>query len=153
MFALALTAFFLLPQIAEADWVQLKLQLVQQDYRSYFLFAKPLSADRYRQAWAGVNDFTSYLTLTQTLTGALLALLCWPVWRRDRLSPLVWFGSALTGFGLLISLPVSDLLWRYLPGLKFIQFHWRFQPFVALGCALLAAVAVGCWQRLNKHLR
>ncbi|MBP6824277.1 MAG: hypothetical protein KA368_22205 [Acidobacteria bacterium] len=153
LFALALTAFFLLPQIVEANWVQLKLQLVQQDYRSYFLFAKSLSADRYRQAWAGVNDFTSYLTLTQTLTGALLAMLCWPVWRRDRLSPLVWFGSALTGFGLLISLPVSDLLWRYLPGLKFIQFPWRFQPFVALGCALLAAVAVGCWPQMNKHLR
>jgi hypothetical protein len=40
-----------------------------------------------------------------------------------------------------------------LPGLKFIQFHWRFQPFVALGCALLAAVAVGCWRQMNKHLR
>lgn len=153
LFALALTAFFLLPQIVEADWVQLKLQLVQQDYRNYFLFAKSLSADRYRQAWAGVNDFTSYLTVTQTLTGALLALLCWPVWRRDRLSPLVWFGSMLTGFGLLISVSASDLLWRYLPGLKFIQFPWRFQPFVALGCALLAAVAVGCWPQLNKHLR
>jgi hypothetical protein len=153
LFALALTAFFLLPQIVEANWVQLKLQLVQQDYRNYFLFAKPLSADRYRQAWAGVNDFTSYLTMTQTLTGALLALLCWPVWRRDRLSPLVWFGSMLTGFGLLISVSASDLLWRYLPGLKFIQFPWRFQPFVALGCAMLAAVAVGCWPQLNKHLR
>lgn len=153
LLALLLTAFFLLPQLAEADWVQLKLQLVQQDYRNYFLFAKSLSTDRYRQAWAGVNDFTSYLTLTQTLTGALLALLCRPVWRRDRLSPLVWFGSALTGFGLLISVSASDLLWRYLPGLKFIQFPWRFQPYVALGCALLAAIAIHCWQLTNKRLR
>ncbi len=151
--ALMLTAFFLLPQIVEANWVQLKLQLVQQDYRNYFLFAKPLNADRYRQAWAGVNDFTSYLTLTQTLIGALLALLCKPVWRRDRLSPLVWFSLAVVAFGLLISLPVADLLWRYLPGLKFIQFPWRFQPYVALGCGLLAAIAVHCWQKTNKRLR
>ncbi|MBS1788891.1 MAG: hypothetical protein JST85_14270 [Acidobacteria bacterium] len=151
--ALALTAFFLLPQLVEADWVQLKLQLVQQDYRNYFLFAKPLNADRYRQAWAGVNDFTSYLTLAQTLTGALLALLCFPVWRRDKLSPLVWFGAALTGFGLLISLPAAELLWRYLPGLKFIQFPWRFQPYVALGCALLAAIAIQSWHLINKRLR
>jgi len=151
--ALLLTAFFLLPQIYEANWVQLKLQLVQQDYRNYFLFAKPLNADRYRQAWAGVNDFTSYLTLTQTLIGALLALLCKPMWRRDRLSPLVWFSLTVTAFGLLISLPAADLLWRYLPGLKFIQFPWRFQPYVALGCGLLAATAIHCWQQTNKRLR
>lgn len=153
LFALGLTAFFLLPQIAEADWVQLKLQIVQQDFRNYFLFAKPANADRYRQAWAGVNDFTSYLTIAQSLTGLLLVLLCKPIWRRSQLSPLVWFGTALTAFGFLISLPVSDLLWRFLPGLKFIQFPWRFQPFVALGCALMAAAAIQHHKQLSKHLR
>jgi len=142
LLALGLTAFFLVPQLIEAGWVQLKLQIVQQDFRNYFLFAKPADADRYRQAWAGVNDFTSYLTISQTLTGLLLGLLCWPVWRRNRLTPLVWFALSLTAVGFLISLPVSDFLWRYLPGLKFIQFPWRFQPFVALGCALLAAIAI-----------
>jgi hypothetical protein len=150
---LLLTAFFLWPQTVEADWVQLKLQIVQQDYRNYFLFARSSDTSRYRQAWAGVNDFTSYLTLAQSGAALLLALLCWPAWRRDRLSPLVWFGALLTGFGLLISLPVSDLLWRYLPGLKFVQFHWRFQPFVAIGCALLAAVAAECWSRMKKRPR
>ncbi len=151
--ALLLTAFFLLPQIAEADWVQLKLQIVQQDFRNYFLFAKPANADRYRQAWAGVNDFTSYLTIAQSLTGLLLALLCRPIWRRSGLSTLVWFGAFLTAFGFLISLPVSDLLWRFLPGLKFIQFPWRFQPFVSLGCSLMAAAAIQHYKELNRHLR
>ncbi|MFN0109178.1 MAG: 6-pyruvoyl-tetrahydropterin synthase-related protein [Blastocatellia bacterium] len=153
LLALSLTAFFLLPQIAEANWVQLKLQLTQQDYRNYFLFAKAATTERYRQAWAGVNDFASYMTITQTLAAALLALLCWPVWWRDRLSPLVWFGVMLAGFGFLIALPASDLLWRYLPGLKFIQFPWRFQPFVALGCATLAAAAIQNWRQINKRLR
>lgn len=151
--ALLMTAFFLWPQAVEAGWVQLKLQVVQQDYRNYFLFARSSDAGRYRKAWEGVNDFTSYLTLAQTVAAALLALLCRPAWRRDRLSPLVWFGAMLAGFGLLISLPLSDLLWRYLPGLKFIQFHWRFQPFVALGCALLAAAAAECWPRMSKRPR
>ena len=150
LLAVALTAFFLLPQIVEADWVQLKLQLVQQDYRNYFLFAPPPNDSRYRQAWSDFNDATSYLILIQSLTGLLLALGCWPKFRRDRLSPLVWFGSALVGFGLLISLPVSDLLWRYLPGLKFIQFPWRFQPLVALGIGLLAVVAIECRPLLKK---
>jgi hypothetical protein len=148
--ALLLTAFFLLPQLVEADWVQLKLQLVQQDYRNYFLFAPPPNDSRYRQAWSGLNDATSYLIVIQSLTGLLLALSCWPKWRSDKRSPLVWFGSTLVGFGFLISLPTSDLLWRYLPGLKFIQFPWRFQPFVALGLGLLAIVAVECRPLLKK---
>ena len=148
--ALMLTAFFLLPQIVEADWVQLKLQLVQQDYRNYLLFAPPPNDSRYRQAWSGFNDATSYLILIQSLLGLLLALSCWSKFRRDRLSPLIWFGSMLVGFGFLISLPVSGVLWRYLPGLKFIQFPWRFQPFVALGLGLLAVVAIDCRPSLKK---
>ncbi|MBL8189892.1 MAG: hypothetical protein JNK38_17895 [Acidobacteria bacterium] len=151
--ALMLTAFFLLPQLVEADWVQLKLQLVQQDYRNYFLFAPPPNDSRYRQAWSGFNDATSYLIVIQSLTGLLLALSCWPQWRGGKRSPLIWFGSALVGFGFLISLPVSDLLWRYLPGLKFIQFPWRFQPFVALGLGVLAIVAIECRPLLKKPLR
>ena len=151
--ALTLTAFFLLPQLVEADWVQLKLQLVQQDYRNYFLFAPPPNDSRYRQAWSGFNDATSYLIVIQSLTGLLLALSCWPQWRGGKRSPLIWFGSALVGFGFLISLPVSDLLWRYLPGLKFIQFPWRFQPFVALGLGVLAIVAIECRSLLKKPLR
>lgn len=150
---LLLTAFFLWPQLIESGWVQLKLQILQQDYRNYFLFARASDTSRYRQAWANVNDFTSYLSLSQMGAALLLAGLCWPARRRDRLSVLIWFGVLLTGFGLLISLPVSDLLWRYLPGLKFVQFHWRFQPFVALGCALLAAAAVECWPRMPKRPR
>ncbi|HMY70922.1 MAG TPA: 6-pyruvoyl-tetrahydropterin synthase-related protein, partial [Blastocatellia bacterium] len=150
---LTLVAFFLWPQVIEANWAQLKLQIVQQDYRNYFLFAKPANADRYRQAWAGVNDFTSFLILAQSFAALLLALLCYPLWRRHRLSPLVWFGAMLTVFGLVISLPASELLWRYLPGLKFIQFPWRFQPFVALGCALLAAIAAESWSLAGKRPR
>ncbi len=151
--ALMLTAFFLLPQIVEGNWVQLKLQLVQQDYRNYLLFAPSPNNSRYRQAWSGFNDTTSILILIQSLTGILLALSCWPKIRRDKLSPLVWFGAVLTGFGLLISLPISDLLWRYLPGLKFIQFPWRFQPFVALGLGLLAVIAIECRPLLKKFPR
>lgn len=146
---LALTAFFLWPQRVERDWVQVGLQIVQQDYRNYFLFAKASDSSRYRQAWADVNFFISLVTLAQTITAILLGLLCLRILKplKDQAAGIkseaavVWFGLALTAFGLLISLPASDLLWRYLPGLKFIQFPWRFQPFVALGVGLLAAAA------------
>jgi hypothetical protein len=154
---LTLTAFFLWPQFVERDWVQLGLQAVQQDYRNYFLFASSPDASRYRQAWADVNHVTSLITLGQTLMALLLALMCRRIFsqttEQSQLSVSAWLGLALAAFGLIISLPVSEILWRYLPGLKFVQFPWRFQPYVALGCGLLAATAIDQWPALNPKSR
>jgi hypothetical protein len=153
----ALTAFFLWPQRVEIDWIQIGLQIVQQDYRNYFLFAKASDSSRYRQAWADLNHVTSLITIAQTLTAALLGLICYRRLKLDR-SPgsdpaLVWFGLALAAFGLFIALPISDALWKYLPGLKFIQFPWRFQPLVALGCSLIAASAFDEWKKFGRGAR
>ncbi len=153
----ALTAFFLWPQRVEMDWAQIGLQTVQQDYRNYFLFAQPPGESRYRQAWADVNYVASLITIAQTLTALLLGLMCRKVFSprkaSSRLTAVAWFALALTAFGLIISLPISEALWRYLPGLKFVQFPWRFQPFVALGCGLLAAMAREIWPSLNPKSR
>jgi len=154
---LALTAFFLWPQWVESGWTQIGLQTVQQDYRNYFLFAKSPDDSAYRQAWADVNYAASLITLGQTLMALLLGLLGLPCLMRrkapGRMLAAAWFGLALAAFGLLISLPVSGALWRYLPGLKFVQFPWRFQPLVGLGCGLLAAAVIETWPALNPKSR
>ncbi|MGH9843379.1 MAG: 6-pyruvoyl-tetrahydropterin synthase-related protein [Blastocatellia bacterium] len=150
----ALTAFFLVPQQVEMKWVQVGLQLARQDYRNYFLFAKPPDDSHYRQTWAGVNDVISYLTLAQVALAFLFGLACWPLLRNRRPpAPPIVLGLTLAAFGLAISLPWSDVLWRYLPGLKFIQFPWRFLPFVSLGCGLLAAVMREGWSLLKPFPR
>lgn len=154
---LALTAFFLWPQWVESGWTQIRLQTVQQDYRNYFLFAKSPDGSAYRQSWADINHVASMITLAQTAMALLLGLMIQkillPQKTPARLSSAAWFGLALAAFGLLISLPVSGPLWRYLPGLKFIQFPWRFQPLVALGCGLLAAAVIEAWPALNPKSR
>lgn len=151
--ALALTAFFWWPQQIERQRVQLNLQLVKQDYRTYFLFAASPDQSRYRQSWAGLNTVTSLITLAQTGTALLLGLLCWrqlsPAVRTQHRT-LVWFALTMAALGLFIALPISEPAWRYLPGLQFVQFPWRFQPFVALGCGLLAAVAWEEWSTLGR---
>lgn len=175
---LALTAFFLWPQQVESGWIQIGLQTVQQDYRNYFLFAHSPDGSRYRQSWADVNHTASLITLAQTLMALLLGLigLIGPYGAQNPMRPMrlmsltrqkiqstqktpsrmiaaFWFGLALTALGLLISLPISEALWRYLPGLKFVQFPWRFQPLVALGCGLLAATVIDMWPILNPKWR
>ena len=154
---LALTAFFLWPQVVEASWIQIGLQTVQQDYHNYFLFAKSPNGSLYRLGWADFNYVASVITVAQTLMATLLGLLCLkilsPKKPPTRLTAVARFGVVMAGFGLIISLPISEMLWRYAPGFKFIQFPWRFQPFVALGCGLLAATANEMWPSMNRKLR
>ncbi|MCI0422261.1 MAG: hypothetical protein L0312_24035, partial [Acidobacteria bacterium] len=69
------------------------------------------------------------------------------------LAAIARFSFAVAAFGLIISLPVSETFWRYLPGLKFVQFPWRFQPLVALACGLLAATVCEVWSTLNPKSR
>src|SRR5262249_52223257 len=146
---LALTVFILWPQWVEASWVQMGLQTVQQNYRNYFLFAGSPNSDRYREGWAGVNYIASVITILQTSMALLLGLMCQKILSPKKpathLTAVARFGVVSAVFGLIISLPITEIFWRYTPGFKFVQFPWRFQPFVALGCGLLAATACEIW--------
>jgi hypothetical protein len=111
--------------------------------------------------WANINSAISYITLAQTALTFLFCLACLPILRkRNRMATPVILGFALAAFALIISLPWSDVLWRYLPGLKFIQFPWRFLPLVSLGCGLVVAAArtpqennQSSWQTLKPIYR
>lgn len=144
LLALALTAFFLIPQQLEMSWVRVKLMAQEQDFRNYFLFAAAPTGNQFRQAWADLNRAASWITLLQTALIALigLALRRKPQPQTQRL--LIRFCLALAAFGLLISLPISLLLWERLPGLAYIQFPWRLQPIVGLCGGLLFAAFLAC---------
>ncbi|HKQ75800.1 MAG TPA: hypothetical protein VJ810_19030 [Blastocatellia bacterium] len=154
---LALAACFLWPQWVEIGWTQMGLQVVQQDYHNYFLFANAPDDSRYRMGWADFNYVASVITIAQTLIALLLGLMCLkflsPKKPAPPLTSVARLGVVMALFGLVISLPISEMLWRHAPGFKFIQFPWRFQPFVALGCGLLGATAVENWTALNRKLR
>ncbi len=155
---LALTAFFLAPQLLELSWVHIQLQAARQDYRNYLLFAPPADGGQYRQAWAVVNELGSAATLAQVCLALLYLFACWPLLRSgERAAAPVRFGLALVLFALVISLPVTAFVWRWLPGLPFIQFPWRFLPFVSLACGLIVAAArtdgVGHWRALQPLAR
>jgi hypothetical protein len=157
----ALTAFFLIPLLIEMKWVQLDLQVARHDYRDYFLFAKPQVDSKFRKDWANINSAISYVTLAQTALTFLFCLACLPLLRkRNRMKTPVILGFALAAFGLIISLPWSNVIWRLLPGLNFIQFPWRFLPLVSLGCGLVVAAArtpqennQSSWQALKPIYR
>jgi hypothetical protein len=138
----ALTAFFLVPQQIEMKWVRIDTQVARHDYRNYFLFAQPPDDSNYRKMWASLNNVLSFVTLAQVALTFLFCIACLPILRkRNRMAAPALLGFALAAFGLIISLPWSDVIWQYLPGLKNTQFPWRFLPFVSLGCGLVWAAA------------
>lgn len=154
LLVLGLTAFFLAPQQIERDWVHLNLQLIRQDYRNYFLFARPPEGSAYRQTWSGLNLVISLVTILQVALSVLLTAGSAGRWRnRKPIAEMVRWGLLMTMFALLISLPGSEPVWRYLPGLRFIQFPWRALPFVSLGSGLAAAALWTAWGELPRGRR
>jgi len=157
LITISLTAFFIVPQLLELSWTQVGLQTDFQNYRNYFLFAPAADGSDYREGWAKFNTFFSLVTILPTLFGVLAAVIIRLTYKSDnghQVDRLAYrFGLALVIFGLAISLPVSEPLWKVLPGLKFIQFPWRFQPLVALGCGLLMASISHGWSMISKTLR
>jgi hypothetical protein len=161
LLAFTLTAFFLAPQLIEMKWVEVELQVNRHDYHNYFLFAPPRDESSYRQMWSNFNNAVSFMTLAQAGLAFLFCLACAPILRkRGRMAAPVWFGLALAAFALIISSSWFEIIWRYLPGLKFIQFPWRFLPFVSLGCGLVIAAAhasraggQSSWQMLKPFQR
>ena len=147
--ALALTAFFWLPQQLEMRWVQVGLQLTQQDFQHYLLFAPLVRDTPFGRAWFGLNELASWMTLLQAALSATCVALLW----RVGMIPIKHWAIAVAVFGLLISLPWSVPLWELIPGLAFIQFPWRWQPFAALAAATLSALVITYWQSIPRIRR
>ena len=143
----ALSAFWLVPQLLEIGWVNVKLLADQHHYSHYFLFAPPASDSAFHRSWSKLNEAASYFTLLQTALGLWLA---WAVARKsqtDAQQRLQRYCLALTAFGFFIALPLSVWLWKLLPGLSYLQFPWRWQPLVALAIGLLLAAF---WENVTQ---
>ncbi|NOT58878.1 MAG: hypothetical protein HOP19_01500 [Acidobacteria bacterium] len=113
------------------------------------LFAPLVRDTPFGRAWFGLNELAGWMTLLQAaLSAACLALL----WRIGMI-PVKHWAMTVAAFGLLISLPWSGPLWELIPGLAFIQFPWRWQPFAALAAAALSALVINYWQGIPRFRR
>ena len=143
LLALGLSAFFWLPGMAERGWVQTDRLLGTWvfNYRNNFLtlrelFAPPRAADP-----ALVNDWPPKALGLVPAVMALLPLARWRWLSRPARWQTMLLLALLAGF-LLMTLPISRLLWEHVPLLEYIQFPWRFLGPAVLCVALLAAAGV-----------
>ena len=125
---LGLAAFYIVPAAFEQRWVQIERAITPgMRVEDSFLFAHTTNAFHDQ-----VLRTASWILVLEFAGASIAAYLAWRK-RADgsaencahRLLPII----------LLLQLPVSDVIWKHTPHLKFLQFPWRW---------LMALSVVGC---------
>lgn len=128
------TGFYLVPAIYEQRWVNIAGALAGGlTPADNFLYARTTDAEH-----DAFNRVASNIAVLLFLwaAGALAA------WRKTRQAQATAKGrhflalASLTAFAMLVMLPLTSLLWSFLPELRFVQFPWRWMSVVAL-CAIV----------------
>lgn len=137
---LGLAAFYVLPAAYEEHWVNiqgvLKPGLLP---RSNFLFARIDDADH--------NRFNLLVSVIGTLEIVALGVSVWLSRDRRRDHPEFWWSLACWGsVATLLMLPLTLILWQYLPQLRFVQLPWRWLLCLNVAFALLVTMGMRGWR-------
>ncbi len=144
---LALAAFYLVPAAYEQPWVQIK-EVLSSGLKpaDNFLFTVTRDVDHTR-----FNFLISWAAVGEMIAAALAAAFATPL---RRVGQRYWWPLAVLGAAsFLMMLPVTALLWTYLPKLRFVQFPWRWMfPFGVTFAAMLASALARVESKLRPLL-
>ena len=133
---LGLAAFYIVPAAFEQRWVQIERAIMPgMRVEDSFLFAHTANAFHdqvlHTASWILVLEFA----------GASIA--AYLAWKKRVGGPARIVMTAMLPILLLLQLPVSELIWKYTPHMKFLQFPWRWLMALSMiGCALAAMAAL-----------
>lgn len=142
-----LASFYLIPAVYEQRWVQISAALYGGlTPADNFLYAK--TSDVEHDAFNRIASHMASLLILWTVFAAVAA------WRRGShrtagtlKSEVLVAMLALSTVAIVLMLPITNIFWRYLPELRFVQFPWRWMSIVALGAILFTA------ESARGHLR
>jgi hypothetical protein len=133
---LGLAAFYIVPAAYEQRWVQIDRAITPgMRVQDSFLFTHTAN-DFHNQ----VLRTASWIFIAEFVAGAMVAYLVWR--KRADGRALVVLIATLPMF-LLLQLPVSNVIWKHTPHLKFLQFPWRWLLPLSVVICVLAAMALG----------
>jgi hypothetical protein len=141
---LALAGFWLVPAIYQQRWVQVQRAvgpLMRVEDSFLFRYVPPpgtSSGERFQAIYHnGVLQTVSWIAVVLIVGAAVAAWLS----RRKRSS--VWTGLVVLGTVIVfLQFPFSDLLWRHVPELQYLQFPWRWLLVLAVVFGALAGLAM-----------
>jgi hypothetical protein len=135
-----LASFYLIPAIYEQRWVQISAALYGGlTPADNFLYAKTSDAEH-----DAFNRIASHVAVLLALWTICAALAAWRAIYRGKTGNLKFNHFVLLPVlalsAMVLMFPVSNILWRFLPELRFVQFPWRWMSMIAL-CAMIFTVA------------
>lgn len=138
----ALAAIYLVPAIWEHSWANFEAAISQREYvvENGWLFHSHTDPGWTR--YDTTVDLHSWLAVMMCGIAAVMLLV---LWRRGmlRANQAWWISLALIPLAVLfMQLPVSEPLWKALPGLRFLQFPWRWLVLMNTPVAVFFAAAV-----------
>jgi hypothetical protein len=134
----ALAAFFVLPAAHEEPWVHINetLDPIVRP-QSNFLFTVMADPDH--------NRFNLLVSVVATLEILVLSVAVIISRRRNQHSEIWWTLTAWGGAAALLMLPVTAILWSYLPQLRFVQLPWRWLLCLGVAFAMLVTMSMKQW--------
>jgi hypothetical protein len=142
---LGLAAFYIVPAAYEQRWVQIGRAIMPgMRVEDSFLFGHTTN-DFHNQ----VLRTASWIFIAELTVGAIAAYLAWRK-RADGRARVVL--TAALPMLLLLQLPLSDVIWKHTPHLKFLQFPWRWLlPLSVVTCVHAAMALSAPWAKRGKH--
>lgn len=142
-----LSSFYCLPAIAEMNFTNVSSQLGGNfDYSLHFVTPLQLWESQwgFGGSTGGVVDGMSYRIGKIHLAFSFAAIILLPfVWRNFNKQGKIMFLSVIFFvFSMLLTTPLSQILWDVIPAMRYIQFPWRFLSFVAIFSSLLGGAGV-----------
>lgn len=142
---LGLAAFYIVPAVVQQRWVQIQ-RAINPGMRVEDSFLFGHTADAFHDH---VLHTASWIFLGEIGVASFAA---WLAWKRQADGKARIVLTALLPVILFLQLPVSDVLWKYAPHMKFLQFPWRWLLALGVAGSVLAAMALakpGRWLALT----
>jgi hypothetical protein len=135
LLGMGLAAIYLLPAMTTQEYVLID-SIHNFFYGQHFLFNGPY-------AGAVIETVSRRVGLIALATAglALLALLVGGLERNGIHARERFFWGAVGTLTVLMMLPTSDPVWRFIPALQQVQFPWRFNTVLLAACAVLVTLA------------
>jgi hypothetical protein len=132
----ALAAFYLIPAAYEQRWVQISAALYGGlTPADNFLYSK--TSDVEHDAFNRIASHMATLLILWTVCAAIAAWRGGSHRRAGTLKSEVFMAMlALSAVAIVLMLPITNIFWRYLPELRFVQFPWRCMSILALGAIM-----------------
>lgn len=150
LLAALLSAAYWLPSLGDMALVNLGSSIVKEGYYGNFFLslrtlfsAQPFIWDSRAGNPLSIPHDTFGVAQWLTAAAGLASLVFWPRVKKR----LLWCsgGVLFTLAVLFLTLPNSDIVWKTIPGLKYLQFPFRLLPVAVLGALPAAATFIDAW--------